>query len=200
MSVFKYVGRTNYFKGKTLWEIVGNLKDYGVGRIIIRSVYQRYPELSYMKIVKVEARPNDIIYIKQSGIDVPQNFRKVHVWVEKVFRGRKDPGLFQIESSSYKADYQLIPKDEEEKYTTITQVLPDKTIPAFIEFPPLLKEIILLDHAQKGLPPPDLKLRLNLNRSRVNRYKTDTTNTEVLPIDIHKPSSKKYFEGLPLNE
>lgn len=51
---YKYIGRTTTFKGKSLWEIVGNLKDFGVGRIVARSRDERYPEPSYMKIMKVE--------------------------------------------------------------------------------------------------------------------------------------------------
>lgn len=50
----KLIGRTNNFCGKTLWEILGNLKDFGVGRLVIRNVFQRYPEPTFMKIVKVE--------------------------------------------------------------------------------------------------------------------------------------------------
>jgi hypothetical protein len=55
MSVVKYIGRTTDFKGKTLWEIVANLKGNGVGRTVVRSMFERYPEPSFMKIVKVEA-------------------------------------------------------------------------------------------------------------------------------------------------
>lgn len=56
----KYVGRTTDFKGKTLWEIVGNLKDFGVGRIVIRNMFQRYKEPCFMKILRVEAQPNEV--------------------------------------------------------------------------------------------------------------------------------------------
>lgn len=55
---YKYIGKTTDFKGKTLWEIVGNLKNFGVGRIVTRTRFERYPEPSYMKILKVEALPN----------------------------------------------------------------------------------------------------------------------------------------------
>lgn len=58
MATIKYIGRTTDFQGKSLWEIVGNLKNNGVGRIVIRHMFQRYPEPSYMKIMKVEAMPN----------------------------------------------------------------------------------------------------------------------------------------------
>ena len=55
----KYIGRTTDFKGKTLWEIVGNLKNFGVGRAIIRNRFaQRYSEPTYHKILKVEALPS----------------------------------------------------------------------------------------------------------------------------------------------
>jgi len=53
----KLIGRTTDFKGKPLWEILGNLKNHGVGRIVIRNRFQRYPEPSYMKILKVAALP-----------------------------------------------------------------------------------------------------------------------------------------------
>lgn len=58
--VVKFIGRTTDFKGKTLWEIVGNLKNFGVGRIIIRHMFQRYEEPCFMKILKVEAQPNEV--------------------------------------------------------------------------------------------------------------------------------------------
>ena len=59
----KYVGRTTDFKGKTLWEIVGNLKNFGVGRVVVRSIFERYPEPSYLKICKVEALANEVCFI-----------------------------------------------------------------------------------------------------------------------------------------
>lgn len=51
----KYIGRTTDFKGKPLWEILGNLKNFGVGRLVVRNRFQRYPEPCYMKILKVAA-------------------------------------------------------------------------------------------------------------------------------------------------
>jgi hypothetical protein len=59
----KYIGRTTTFKGKTLWEIVGNLKNFGVGRIVVRSTFERYPEPSYLKICKVEGLANEVCYV-----------------------------------------------------------------------------------------------------------------------------------------
>lgn len=54
-KVIKYIGRTTDFRGNTLWELVGNLPDWGVGRMLIRNMFQRYPEPCYMRILKVQA-------------------------------------------------------------------------------------------------------------------------------------------------
>lgn len=54
---YKYIGRTTDFRGKSLWEILGNLKNFGVGRILVRSRFERYPEPSYIKVLKVETLP-----------------------------------------------------------------------------------------------------------------------------------------------
>lgn len=59
----QYVGRTTDFKGKSLWHIVGNLKDFGVGRIVIRHMFQRYKEPCFFKILKVEAQPGEVSQI-----------------------------------------------------------------------------------------------------------------------------------------
>lgn len=60
----KYIGRTTDFKGKTLWEIVGDLKDYGIGRMIIRNMFQRYPEPCYLRVLKVETVDDEVIIRK----------------------------------------------------------------------------------------------------------------------------------------
>lgn len=57
----KYVGKESELVGKTLWEIVGNLKDFGVGRIIVRNSYaSRYNEPCFMRILEVKAEPKEV--------------------------------------------------------------------------------------------------------------------------------------------
>lgn len=43
-STIKYIGRTTDFKGKSLWEIVSNLKNFGVGRVVVR---RKFNQLSF---------------------------------------------------------------------------------------------------------------------------------------------------------
>lgn len=51
------VGPSTNFLGKTLWEILGNLKNFGVGRIVKQNIFERYPEPTYYRILKVETVP-----------------------------------------------------------------------------------------------------------------------------------------------
>lgn len=150
-TIIKYVGRTTNFKGKSLWEIVGNLRNFGVGRYVIRSAFQRYPEPCYMRILKVEALPDE------------EN-RKVRVYVERVFRGLRYEKPIELESTSYKTDYQLMPID------WTPPALPEvkiREVKGTIELPPLLMEYIKRDWETNEVPPVPVKLQNGVN----NRYK-----------------------------
>jgi len=151
MATIKYIGRTTNFKGKTLWEIVGNLNNFGIGRYVIRSAFQRYSEPSYMRILKVEALPHE------------EN-RKVRVYVERVFRGKRYEKPIELESTSYKADYQLMPRE------WTPPALPEvkiREVPSTIELPTLMKEYFKRERGTMQIPPIPLKIREGPN----NRYK-----------------------------
>ncbi|XP_072760895.1 small ribosomal subunit protein mS34 [Anoplolepis gracilipes] len=137
----KLIGRTTDFKGKPLWEILGNLKNFGVGRLVVRNRFQRYPEACYMKILKVAAMPLP---------DEPYTDRKIMVLVEKVFRGYKNPKPVQLDSATYKADYILIPKDQEHLYLENTRLPEKKILPRTTDLPPLLSQIIISQMKAKG--------------------------------------------------
>lgn len=61
---YNFIGRTTSFKGKTLWEILANLKNFGVGRLIVRNRFQRYEEPTYLKVLKVGALPPPVNVIR----------------------------------------------------------------------------------------------------------------------------------------
>ena len=48
-----YIGRQSYYHGKKLYEIARNLKNFGVGRMVVRYTFQRYPEPTYYILTKV---------------------------------------------------------------------------------------------------------------------------------------------------
>ncbi|XP_055376886.1 uncharacterized protein LOC129609055 [Condylostylus longicornis] len=181
MSVVKYVGRKTDFRGKTLWEILGNLKNFGVGRIVVRSMFERYPEPCFYKVLKVEALPNE-------------ECRKVKVTVEKTFRGHTYPKPSIIMSASYKADYRLIPKDEEAQYCKIETKSPEGVVCREMDFPPLLKQFI---EEETGIKNP--KLPVHFKEGRDKRYRLAAegeTPTIKIEMGLGKPISPKLYEHL----
>lgn len=189
----KYIGRTTSFRGKTLWEIVGNLKDFGVGRMVVRSVFERYPEPSYMKIVKVEAEPHEAV-------------RRVRVWVEKVFRGKAYPGLTEVYKASYKTDYRLIPKDEQESYAkgirgalarpATTSYSDERVLPSAVPMPPLLVELNKAILRRKGIVQevPNM-FPLKIKQGAANRAKV-TDEPEKVTVSIGQNVASRLYEGL----
>ncbi|XP_066150319.1 small ribosomal subunit protein mS34 [Euwallacea fornicatus] len=199
---YKYIGRTHDFKGKSLWEILGNLRNMGVGRIVTRSKFERYPEPSYMKILKVEPLPQPVN-------QPPDYLRNVRVLVQKTFRGKtiKDPIL--IESTSYKTDYRLIPKHEETTYCKLTQPsepTAQKILPRTMEFPPLLRELIKRECiSTKGqVENKDLQLEISYNKRSLNsKYviaKEGQEATEKFVMGLGKPVAFRLYEGIVLKD
>ncbi|XP_076627182.1 mitochondrial ribosomal protein S34 [Colletes latitarsis] len=179
----KYIGRTTTFKGKPLWEILGNLKNYGIGRIIVRSQHERYPEPSYIKILKVATLPH--------VNDNPHYPRKIVALVERTFRGKTADKPVQIESVSYKADYVLVPKDQEERYLNASSKLPEKILPRTTNFPPLLKELLIRQAKQKGEPlteEPKLPIKYNLHGMKHYRI-AEENETPTYNIDITRSTT-----------
>ncbi|KAI4499564.1 hypothetical protein M0802_005460 [Mischocyttarus mexicanus] len=167
----KYIGRTTDFKGKTLWEILGNLKNFGVGRMIIRNRFQRYPEPCFMKILKIAT-------LDAPDKKVPYEERKIIALIQNTFRGRTYPPE-QIDGCTYKADYILIPKDEEKKYMNYTDSLKPRIAPRTMEYPPLLREIIIRQQKAAGVPVnenPQLDIVYNLEG--VKRYRVAEVGEE----------------------
>ncbi|XP_011642597.1 uncharacterized protein LOC105430641 [Pogonomyrmex barbatus] len=182
----KFIGRTTDFKGKPLWEILGNLKNFGVGRLVIRNRFQRYPEACYMKILKV------------GGMPVPEEpylDRKIMVLVERVFRGHKNPKPVQIDAASYKADYQLVPKDQEHLFLNNTKVSEQRILPRTTDFPPLFLEMMIQKMKAKGITPPEelkLDLKYNFEAASVKNYriaKENETPTVKLNFKLDESST-----------
>ncbi|CAO1334244.1 unnamed protein product [Diamesa hyperborea] len=181
MATIKYIGRTTDFCGKSLWEIVGNLKNFGIGRVVKRHMFERYQEPSYLRILKVEAVPHE------------EN-RKVKVTVEKVFRGRKYPKPVEIYSASYKTDYRLLSKSEESDYCKIVDCK-EKIIPQTMDFPPLLKHFLM---QETGKTEAELKLKVvhKEGRDKISRLAKDGETPNInLSINVGKPSSANLYEG-----
>ncbi|XP_069702045.1 small ribosomal subunit protein mS34 isoform X2 [Periplaneta americana] len=129
--------------------------------------------------------------------------RKVRVWAEKVFRGRKYPGLVKIESASYKADYRLLHKDEEEDYCKEDAVISlekIKLLPHTIPYPPLLKEMILNECRARGeevTKEPEMEMSYTRSRDGLSRKaRKDETPTVKFEPGIGTPISPELYANV----
>ncbi|XP_004525688.1 probable methyltransferase PMT27 [Ceratitis capitata] len=114
----RFGNRRPYYRGKPLFDILKELPDHGVGRLIKRGSHQNDDPLTptYMRIIKADLS-NPAIGSKPSNKQKKiSNNKRIEVLVERTWRGVTHPRTVNICSTSYLADFILIPKEEEEKY------------------------------------------------------------------------------------
>lgn len=126
-----------------------------------------------------------------------QGDRKVKVFVEKTFRGRTLPNLVEICSTSYKADYLLVPKDQEQIVCSATDnAQPERILPQFMDMPPLLREFVERETGQRN---PQMPVKIKVNREKLARIALDGEKpTVTLTIGLGTPVSPRLYKGLKL--
>lgn len=116
------------------------------------------------------------------------------VLVEKTFRGRTLPKLVEIYGTSYKTDYQLIPKNKEAEVCRPWKEPEIKILPQNIDFPPLLREFIVKETGQQN---PQLKIRIKPNREKLVRVAVDgETPTVDMSMSLGTPASPNLYKHL----
>lgn len=130
--------------------------------------------------------------------------RRVAVYVERVFRGKKYPDTL-IMRASYKTDYRLVPKEEEVKYCEIAETKKDEKIfPRIMTFPPLMRELILreakaADKELKEEPQMEIKYRISVNNHTRIAEEGETPNVEFT-IGLGTPASPSLYKGINLDK
>ncbi|MFH4979526.1 hypothetical protein AB6A40_006235 [Gnathostoma spinigerum] len=125
-GAIKFIGNYDVTaNGKFLWEILCQLRQLGVGRLVTKNEWGRkWPEQpSYLKIVR--ARP-----------DMDRWLHSGKVWAEWTFRGR-DLGLYEFSADLNRSDWRLIHKHEEASFTKCANPMKDFEIPDSMPTPPL---------------------------------------------------------------
>ena len=149
------IGEPTIFKGKALFKILANLRDFGRGRIIYRtSDYHHYPDkIHFMRIL--HAQPL-----------MDENTLEGNVVVERVFRSLRQREPAVISSIVHKPDFRLVPKDEEAKFCQWDKVrdydpaADAEKRPRFMEMPPLMRKVMERNARAKAqvLSEDDLRL------------------------------------------
>lgn len=116
------------------------------------------------------------------------------MWVEQTFRGRKLPNLVEILSTSYKPDYQLIPKNKEAEICRPYDAEEFKILPQTIEFPPLLRELVAKETGQTN---PQLKMKINFSPRKFVRVAKDGEKPNVeVSMGLGTPASPNLYKHL----
>lgn len=128
--------------------------------------------------------------------------RIVRVFVERTFRGVKEPEIIPIEGATYKTDYRLLPKDEEEQYCNRNKVFKSEVIlPRYREFPPLMRELIVREAKASGKPlteEPKLEVVYNVKSAEM-KYRIAGENekpTVEFKTGLGTPASPSLYEGV----
>lgn len=194
MPTVHYYGKKTNFVGKTLFEILANLRDFGVNRMLIKQeeLLKNPGQKCYYIVRKVEPVMDDKL---QEGA----------IHAERVFRNAKVPGLVFVEEESWHTDWQLIPRHEEDKYRIKPEDLVEHghpstvtLLPKWMEVPPLMN-VFLRRHykARKGaiaapinLETPVAHIRMHYEMSRLNMPHMQhrvAEEHEKADLDINKP-------------
>ncbi|KAK4289238.1 hypothetical protein Pmani_037781 [Petrolisthes manimaculis] len=182
------IGRTHSFYGKRLWELVGHLKEFGAGRLVVRSRFERYPEPCYFRIVS--ARPN----FDNGRPHKDEDNMEGKVLVEKIFRG-KNYGVVDISDSAYKTDFRLIHKHEETKYLRALQTCTPRQInilPRTVEMPTLLKMVA----EREGHERTVLTMKTSTNPCNARVAEEGEQPNVNISVGLGTPVSPQLYKGV----
>ena len=130
-----YIGKESRHVGKTAFQILGNLKNFGIGRMLTRHEFDIFPEPSFHIVKRAEPRMDPKL---EYGT----------IWCETVIRGKRLPGIRPLHMSvTSNPDFRLIPKEEEEHYLKsypITNLEDNiQILPKSYTVPPLMREYMI---------------------------------------------------------
>ncbi|PIO58463.1 hypothetical protein TELCIR_20101 [Teladorsagia circumcincta] len=125
-SAIRYIGNYDVNgQGKFLWEILCQLRQLGVGRIVTKNEWARkWPtQPSYIKIVRAQPAMDRWLFGGK-------------VWGEWTYRGR-NLGIYEFADDLNRSDWRLIHKHEEQMYTECKEPMSDIILPKSFPVPPL---------------------------------------------------------------
>jgi len=183
----KYFGFKRAFFGRPLWEIVMNLKDFGVGRIVVKNQWEKFPEPTFYRILSVDP------HILSS-----QDTATGELWTELTYRGRKIAEAQNIGQIAWEPDFRLLAKHELESFLNRPghEVAPVKILPKTAKFPPLWNEILKREKralGDKDYKIPEIELLYDVeNPFFVDRPAKDGEKPEYIAEDFRPVSPELY--------
>jgi len=186
MPIYKYFGQPAKYHGKPLFHILANLKDFGRGRIVTRSVFEAEPSQ--------EQQPSFYrILWAQPLMDT--STVEGRVVAEKVRKGVKYTEPVDLGNLAPVPDFRLVTRREEErfcKWDSLRDFSTDVdyvTEPKYFTVPPLLQLLMERNMAERGETPGEESFLLP-------HYKTFTPKNVDLVTGMGKPRKEKHQETI----
>ena len=159
------IGEPTIYRGKALFKILANLRDFGRGRIIYRtSDYHHYPDkIHFMRIL--HAQPL-----------MDADTLEGNVVVERVFQSLRHKEPVVISGIVHKPDFRLVAKDGEEDFCRWDKVrdydpaVDAEKRPRYMEMPPLLRKV--MQRNTKAKKAKGTQAPLSEEELRLPAYKT----------------------------
>ena len=156
------IGKKGPYTGKRLFEILCNLRNFGIGRLV-----QRISE-SDMPVHRQPRQSNESVNFYRIVKVAPQMDSELafgHAWAEQIRNGKRIPFLVKLNTSL--PDYRLILKTDEsvfvdQEYPLLGQLPEDDLhLKSAYQVPPLMAEFLNRHHSQNH--------RLSLYRHGLNK-------------------------------
>ncbi|PAV86406.1 hypothetical protein WR25_19130 [Diploscapter pachys] len=137
-------------KGHFLWEILAQLRGFGVGRIVTKSEWGRkWPtQPSYIRIVRAEPHMDRWLF---GG----------RLFGEWTYRG-KSLGLYEFADNLNRSDWRLIHKHEEPTFTKCEQPMKNVVFPKTFPLPPVQVMLAKKEAAKRGVATDSVPTRAKL--------------------------------------
>ncbi|CAI2347469.1 unnamed protein product [Caenorhabditis sp. 36 PRJEB53466] len=138
-KLIKFVGNHDISsEGKFLWEILAQLRNFGVGRLVTKNEWARkWPSNpSYLKILRAEPGMDRWLF-------------EGKLYAEWVFRG-KYLGIYEFSKDLNRSDWQLVHKHLEKSYTSAAAPMKELVVPDSFPLPPLQVHFALKTAQKNG--------------------------------------------------
>uniref|UniRef100_A0A0N5AEU2 28S ribosomal protein S34, mitochondrial n=1 Tax=Syphacia muris TaxID=451379 RepID=A0A0N5AEU2_9BILA len=151
-KAIRFIGDYDFTaEGKFLWEILTQVRNFGVGRIVTKNEWSRkWPKQpSYIKVIK--AQP-----------EMDRWLQRGKIWGEWTFRGRH-LGIFEFSSDLNRSDWRLIHKKEEEEFVKCDRPMGEIKLPNSFPLPPLQIYLAKKQAKLKGIENKEVPERASLS-------------------------------------
>lgn len=151
MSKTVYYGRTTKFVGKTLFEILANLRNFGIGRVVY-------------KHTELKQFPNSYYIVRDVEPVMDQKLELGVVHAEKIFNGARASDLVTIDEETWHTDWRLVLKEDEKLFKVSEDKLVDvshpskvEVFPRWMDTPPLMEIFLRRKFKNKKLQSDSIK-------------------------------------------